>query len=300
MSPYERPLTAERIRALISARARAASRELGAAVQDLVALAYRDRFLSRVFTDPEWVLKGGTGMLARVPSARATIDIDLARNGYTVEQSIARLRELAQVDLGDFFRFEYRSDEPIGAGENQPYVDGVRVTFDVYIGAGPAGVIKIDLVSGVGVTAPPVTAPPAYRLDIPGLRTTDYQLYALTDQIADKVCATADTYWDGASSRAKDGIDIVIIARTQPGITAAQLSHAITQERRLRRLEPFETLTLPAAWAAPYARLARNVPACADHRTLDAAQALVTTFIDPVLDGTALGAWNPQSLAWEN
>ncbi|MFP3467228.1 nucleotidyl transferase AbiEii/AbiGii toxin family protein [Leifsonia sp. SIMBA_070] len=298
MSPDQRPLTAERVRALISARARATSRQVGVSTQELVALAYRDRFLSRVFTDTEWVLKGGTGMLARVPTARATVDIDLARNGYTIDQSIARLRELASLDLGDFFQFEYRNHESIGAGENQPYVDGVRVVFDVYIGANSAGVIKIDLVAGVGITTPPVTAAPAYRLDVPGLPTTDYRLYSLTDQIADKVCATADTYWDGASSRAKDGVDLVIIARTQHGITATELTRAIHHERRLRRLDEFETLELPATWEGPFARLARDIPACADHLTLHDAQRLITAFVDPALDGSAAGAWDPHTTGW--
>ena len=42
--------------------------------------ALRDRFLCRVFSDSEsrFILKGGSGMLARVPNARATRDADFA------------------------------------------------------------------------------------------------------------------------------------------------------------------------------------------------------------------------------
>ena len=39
-------------------------------ISDLIRQAYFDRFLCRVFSDgdeSEWVLKGGSGMLARVP-----------------------------------------------------------------------------------------------------------------------------------------------------------------------------------------------------------------------------------------
>lgn len=298
MPTDERPLTAERVRALIGARARAASRGLGVPVNDLIQLAYRDRFLSRIFTDDEWVLKGGTGILARVSTGRSTIDVDLYRNGYTVQQSVARLVELAEVDLGDFFQFIYRSHEATGVGDNQPYVDGTRVVFDIYLGARTVGVIKIDLVSGVGVTEPSIVAPPAFRLDIPGLVTNDYHLYALADQIADKVCATVDTYRDAPSSRTKDGVDLVVIARTQRGITADALTRAVTEESKLRRLDEFDALVLPVEWATPYARIARQIPACAEHRTLDTAQPLISAFIDPILDGTARGTWDPDTLAW--
>lgn len=298
MPTDERPLTAERVRALIGARARAASRGLGVPVNDLIQLAHRDRFLSRIFTDDEWVLKGGTGILARVPTGRSTIDVDLYRNGYTVQQSVDRLVELADVDLGDFFQFIYRSREAIGTGDNQPYVDGTRVVFDSYLGARPAGVIKIDLVSGVGATEPSIVGPPAFRLDIPELVTNDYHLYALADQIADKVCATVDTYRDAPSSRTKDGVDLVVIARTQRGITADALTRAVSQERKLRRLDEFDALVLPVEWATPYARIARQIPACAEHRTLDAAQPLISAFLDPILDGTARGTWDPDTLVW--
>jgi hypothetical protein len=48
-----------------------------------IRLEHFNRFLSRDFSegpDSEWVLKGATGLLARVPSTRATLDIDLYRN----------------------------------------------------------------------------------------------------------------------------------------------------------------------------------------------------------------------------
>ncbi|WP_226657617.1 nucleotidyl transferase AbiEii/AbiGii toxin family protein [Leifsonia sp. LS1] len=156
-------------------------------VGDLIQLNYYDRFLVRVFADPEWVLKGGTMMLARVPDSRATRDIDLFRNGYTAAQAVERLRELAAVNLGDHFNFVFAGTEDIAAGENQPYLDGARVTFNTYIGAQQVGSVKVDLVGGVILTAPPVAYEPAYRLSLRDVVTRDYQLYPLPDQIADKV-----------------------------------------------------------------------------------------------------------------
>ena len=42
--------------------------------------ALRDRFLCRVFSNPDgrFILKGGSGLLARIPDGRVTRDIDFA------------------------------------------------------------------------------------------------------------------------------------------------------------------------------------------------------------------------------
>ncbi|MDR1999553.1 MAG: hypothetical protein LBQ06_06385 [Frankiaceae bacterium] len=103
-------------------------------VDDLIRQTYFDRFLCRVFSDGEdsgWVLKGGSGMLARLPNARRTLDVDLYRVGYTKDQGLAELKRLATIDLGDFFRFAYSSHAAILAGEAQPYADGYTVIFEI-------------------------------------------------------------------------------------------------------------------------------------------------------------------------
>ncbi|RLE21447.1 MAG: hypothetical protein DRJ50_09215 [Actinobacteria bacterium] len=66
------------------------------------------RFLDRVFShDPDrWVLKGATGLLARIPGqARHSMDIDLFFAGR-IEAAIGALRDVVQVDRGDFFTFD--------------------------------------------------------------------------------------------------------------------------------------------------------------------------------------------------
>ena len=73
-------------------------------------------------------------MLARIPTARRTLDADLYRTGYNKDQALSDLRRLAAVDLGDHFWFVYREHHAILAGDAQPYADGYRVTFDAYLG----------------------------------------------------------------------------------------------------------------------------------------------------------------------
>lgn len=153
------------------------------------------RLLTRVFLDPEseWLLKGGTSVLARVPNARATKDIDLYRLVYTLNQSLSELRRLVEHDIGDHFRFVYRTSEQILAAEQQMYTEGLRVTLEVFIGAQPWSPVKIDLAVGAGVTDASETRHPAAALHLPKLPSAPYRLYPVVDQIADKICATMMT-----------------------------------------------------------------------------------------------------------
>jgi hypothetical protein len=92
-------------------------------------LEYLHRFLSRVFSEcgnPSWVLKGGTGMLARVASSRAITDVDLFDQGRTLDAALEELRRLASIDLGDFFRFSYVGHTNAVAGDQQTHVEGYR------------------------------------------------------------------------------------------------------------------------------------------------------------------------------
>jgi len=287
--------------AIKSAAKKAHQADRSRLVDDLIRQAYHDRFLSRVFSDgdaSEWVLKGGSGMLARVPNARRTLDADLYQEGYDKERALADLRRLAEVDLGDFFTFTYREHHTILTDDLQPYADGYRVTFEATLGPKPVDAIKVDLSTHVGATQGVTVTEPANRLPLPRLMSNPYRLYPLPEQIADKVCATLADHNGRPSSREKDLVDLVIIALTQT-VDADQTSAAIQHEARMRRIALPERFTLPTTWGAAYTKLARNTSAA--RHTFDDAQALVSRFVDPVLAGTVAGAaWNLANLAWES
>jgi Nucleotidyl transferase AbiEii toxin, Type IV TA system len=270
-------------------------------VNERIRLEYFNRFLSRVFsegTESEWLLKGGTGMLARVPSTRTTLDIDLYRNGFTLDQALAELRRLAEIDLRDHFRFVYTGHETSIGGEEQPYTDGYRVAFDVYIGAKRKSALNVDLAIGAELTASVTTMEPASALSLPRLVHHEYRLYPLVDQIADKVCATMKTYGDRPSSREKDLVDLVVLAVTQD-VDGTALGVAISTEERRRQMEPFDHFVVPNEWGRGYGRLAKSVPYCSDFATAELARDLVTRFIDPALDGTANGeTWSCETRTW--
>ncbi len=270
-------------------------------LSERIRLEYFDRFLSRVFSegaDSEWLLKGGTGMLARVPSTRSTLDIDLYHGGFTLDQALTDLRRLAQMDLDDHFHFVYTRHIDLIGGDEQPYTEGYRVYFDVYLGVRSKQSLHVDLAVGAGLTAPITVMKPESRLNLPRLISYEYRLYPVVDQIADKVCATMKTYGNQQSSREKDLVDLVVLATTQQ-VDGTALGQAISTEARRRAMEPFAHLVIPRKWGRSYAQMAKTVPYCSDYQTVEKARVLISHLVDPALDGTAAGKlWTPEKLEW--
>jgi hypothetical protein len=210
----------------------------GPDVNSQISSARFDRFLSRVFADgpePEWLLNGGTSMLARVPRSRATTDIDLAARGRSLDDAVGALAQYAQRDLGDH---------------------------------------------------------PSYP----------YRLFPIVDQVADKVCATMATNYPGGkpSSRVKDLVDLVVIARTQQ-VDLDPLRTAITSKRVLSRLKPFERFKIPGGWDTRYRALAAKTDATGGMIDVTEAEAFVCQFIDPALtpEGGPAATWMP-GVGWKS
>ena len=90
------------------------------------------------------------------------------------------------------------------------------------------------------------------------------------------------------SRREKDLVDLVIIAKTQT-VSADSLKRAVDAEARARSLIPFTELTIPPTWGRRYAKEAKDVPYCADCRTVDLAGRLMSTFINMVLHDEVSG-----------
>ncbi len=253
-----------------------------------------DRLLQRLYVaDDGWVVKGATALMARDLGARATIDIDLYR--VTVQRGAeADLRAAAARDIGDWFRFE------IGAA--QPMEGGVRLPARVFVGATMWGQFHVDVVAGgVRMTADPEPVPPLARLVMPDLlQENGYRAYPLVDHVADKVVATFQRYGEQQlpSTRFKDLIDLVTISRGA-SVDADQQRGALVSEADRRSVHLPDRFDVPdrALWAPGYAAEARrsviDVPV-----TLCDALDVVRPFLDPVLDGTATGVWDPTARRW--
>lgn len=266
----------------------------GPAVDAQIRSAHFDRFLSRIFADQEdseWLLKGGTGLLARVPQARATKDVDVATTNIgSIDEAVEALQQCVDRDLGDHLRFELTSQTETGLADNQPGVQTRRLTFTCYDAQTQRAVSKVpvDLV----LAHPPVgkveVRNPANRIDLPRqLPAYPYRLFPIADQIADKVCATVSTNYPGGrhSSRVKDLLDLVVIARTQR-LDLDDLRSAIGTKRLLSDLPPFTEFTTPPAWEKRYRDLATQVHLTDELTTLKAARHLVAQMVTPALTTT--------------
>lgn len=257
-------------------------------VNEQIVQAHHDRFLSRVFADgadSEWLLKGGTAMLARVPNARATKDLDLAAtNAADLDAAQEALQRAASRDLGDHIRFQLTGARETGLGQNQPGVETRRLVFTAQ--DADTGRKLFDVPIDVVVGPPPIgtveTADPSNRLQLGRpIQTHPYRLFPIADQIAEKVTATMDTYAGRPSSRVKDLVDLVTIANTQT-VNLRELQMAIDAKRALSRTPAFEEFAVPADWERSYRPLAMKTPAARD---VDAQQAvaLAKQLIDPAL-----------------
>ena len=259
-------------------------------------MAY-DRLLERLYlVDRGWILKGATALLARDLSARATIDIDIFRETDS-DLAEAELREATARDIGDWFRFE--------VGPSRPVADGGiarRLPVTAYVGETRWADFHVDVVGpDVGMTGEPEDVPPLAAIDMPDLEQHGYRAYPLVDHIADKVVATFERYGQAGnpSTRFKDLVDLVAI------VTGASV-RAELQMAALRSVAGRRRITLPGRFAVPdramwergYAAEARRslLPSA---RTLDEALAIVSPFLDPLLDSTAAGRWDPRHGEWD-
>lgn len=272
----------------------------GPSVNQLIAAAYFDRLLSRVFAqgdESEWLLKGGGSMLARVPGARTTKDIDLAATHTDdIEAALDALRAIIQTDIGDHLTFEIANSRPIVDAEAQPGTEGLRVTvrcLDVRSRRQVTS-IPIDLVVEPAPTGTVQLVTPASRLPLPkDLPAHPYRLFPIADHLADKVCGIYTSHNGRPSSRVKDLVDIVIIANHEP-VDLAELRVALATRAGIRGLELGQTLTTPDGWGPRYQALARTTapgqPTVADG--LARARELIDPALQPA-DAATAQTWHP-------
>jgi Nucleotidyl transferase AbiEii toxin, Type IV TA system len=273
-----------------------------------------DRLLARVFDGPDadrWILKGAGALLARLPDARHSRDLDLAYSARhqkteprqasavaqeaSVAEAVAELTAAADRDLGDHFRFEITRTSPL-----QEQALGRRVDLVAYLGTRYAA-FHVDVVLGTAMTGPPEQFPPLIPLHIEGLVRPRYQLFPLVDHVADKVCATFQVHTRAGgqqpSTRVKDLVDLTLIASTQT-IDGAALRTAITVGAAHRRLTLPDRFSVPDldVWRAGYPSKAREAPGATPG--FDDAVVLVGRFLDPILAGQPVSTWDPRHTAW--
>lgn len=289
------------LRRAVTDRLRTLARDRHAQLADLQRQFAYDRLLARLFvSEPDrWVLKGATALLARLGgAARHTLDVDLYRPGDSLAEAEAALRAAAASDLGDFFRFALAPGRRVAEGR-----DTIRIAVIAYLGATEFAAFHVDLLAGIAMTGEPDEVRPLVPLDLPGVPAPHYRVYPVADHVADKLCALLEAHPRATgpaqpSTRYRDLADLVVISHTQP-LDAEDAVRAVTSEARRRSLTLPDRLPTPDApgWRAGYARVARDAPALVE-QDLDDALVTVRRLIDPILEGSATGRWDPDGLKW--
>jgi predicted nucleotidyltransferase component of viral defense system len=204
------------VRRSLGDRLRAEAKHRGRPTGDVRREFVFQRFLGRLFTDPDcqWVLKGGTGLLVRIREARYSKDIDLVVPGedFDLDDAVDSLRADIRTDTGDHLTFAIDSVTRPSGGQS-----GAMLRVTCYTGATPFERFTIDVSTRRSVVAQLDRVRPQQVIEIAGAEPLpEFVLYPLPDQIADKVCAMYGRY--GAtnmpSTRYRDLVDLVLIATT--------------------------------------------------------------------------------------
>ena len=259
--------------------------------------ALRDRFLCRIFSDPEtrFILKGGSGLLARIPDGRATRDIDFATvMRESSESALMAIVELAGKDMGDFLTFKL--DKWTESLDENGYSRLLKLRYASYVGDEEKDPILIDLSLDCTTTQPAERITPANRVEIEGVAVFDYLAYPLADQL----CAVMELQPGGwPSSRMKDLVDIVAYA-TNEAFDLGQLAHAIRSECAKRPMAAPKRFEAPGSWRPRFPEFARRSGLPAKYADFDGATELASAFFDPALAETvsADAAWDPSRTEW--
>jgi hypothetical protein len=118
--------------------------------------------------------------------------------------------------------------------------------------------------------------------------------------VADKVHGILERTHTRPSTRYKDLVDLLAISTRCP-VDAAVATRALQQESQRRgvRLPPHFDLPDRSLWQSGYPKLARRAVGLTAV-SLDRALNTVRPIIDPLLDGTATGNWDPETGRWSS
>ncbi|MGA5124591.1 nucleotidyl transferase AbiEii/AbiGii toxin family protein [Streptomyces pseudogriseolus] len=294
-------------RAALTQAAKNMSKKTGMSVSDLMKIFYFNRLAARVFTkEPDgWLIKGGQALLVRYRgAARLSQDIDLqcAQPERTAEEARELVIAAASLDLGDYLRFVPgrflgHSDEGRGGAQY----------FTVFLGQTEVATIKVDLVVGRTLAGAPEVRTLQSAVDIAWpVDWPQVRLYPVIDHIADKICAMYERHGQNGehgSNRYRDLADLLLISQ-QETVSGQAVCQALQREAERRR-GLGTRVVLPAAFEAPgsdwhdgYPEQAAIVLGLQGCSTFDEAAMAAEAFINPMLNGTAHGMWDPHRGAW--
>jgi predicted nucleotidyltransferase component of viral defense system len=258
-----------------------------------------ERFLARllVVSSDTWLLKGGLAMQLRLgKKTRTTSDIDLAFN-ENEENFYDVLSEASSINLEDWFTFEV--EQPSEREYQEGFFGGIRYDIICLLDSKLFERFHIDVGGKTQIIDDYETFAFEPALDFAGIQSTLVPCYPVPLQIAEKLHALTRKYKSGSSSRGKDMIDILLLARARD-INGKLLSNAIrhTFGHRGTHTIPKALSSLPRSIQREYSKLSKEVDL--DYPNFEAAEKALKSFINPVLDNTSPGNWDSVFWKWDN
>ncbi len=298
--PVRRYATPEAFRRALDDRLKTAAAARGRDVNLMRRQFLLQRYLARVFHDPAspWVLKGGTGLLVRLPGARHSQDIDLLHlDDAELAAAVAELRRVADIRGLDPFTFTVGEPTQMLGG-----VAGATVRITVSLGVAVLDRFPLDLSTGRVLVAGLERHQLQPMVEIEDVAALpEVTLYPLPDQIADKVAAMVERHGIGgrASTRYRDLVDLVLIVGSCE-IDAQLTRAALSAQAQRRELTLPLTLSAPSpAWMSGYRDAVGDATLPAGLRTLQAALTAAGGCVNALLDGTVThGTWDPSAQQW--
>jgi len=265
MNPPRNYASATAFRVALEDRLKRLAQEESVDLQRVRRQVAFDRLLCRLFVQPDapWLLKGGYAMELRLKTARTTRDMDLAlrqlpmptrdwdANASTVLES---LREIGQLDLGDFFTFVF--GDAVQDLEAAPY-GGARFSVDASMAGRSFVRFHLDVSTGDVLGEPYEPLSGRDWLGFAGVASVLFQAVSPEEQFAEKLHAYTLPRAGRENTRVKDLVDLVLlICRTR--MDAARLPKAIheTFQRRKTHGIPVALASPPASWSKPFSEMA--------------------------------------------
>lgn len=267
------------------------------------------RFLARVFTaDPDgWILKGGTGMMVRLPAARYSRDVDLMSTDFTnADDAIDKLGEVLRHDV-DAFDYTITKKKDLADGK------GTQLSVQARLGTAVFETFSIDLVTHRGLVGPVEIYPIPQIIDERAAPDpVQVRVYPIADQIADKLCAMYERHQrvgqpppGDTSTRYRDLADLLLISGNVP-ITLKQTVDALEHQRSVRNdMSLPRSLEVPGPdWPRNWPPMARGTPLNASLHDLDFALKAAAACYDSILGAlpntNRPAQWDPVEQQWKD
>jgi hypothetical protein len=256
--------------------------------------------LRAVTPDGSWTLKGGMSLVARLGAhARTTQDADA--NWRQAAGSLAGyLKDACALDLGDGFSFILRRQQPL---QTDTAEGGVRCSFIANLsGRVFEQAITLDVNFDAGDRRPvewvQLSVPPTAEI---GLGPVEVPAIPIGQQLAEKLHAYLQMHGDARSSRSRDLVDTLVVAKRLPIPERRFLADdcsATFRTRGHRWPEACQDIPGPPAdWQRPWAEFVTVYGL--EWRTLPVAFAAFEGFWVPVIEYPGeRGAWDARRWEW--